>query len=119
MILVVEDEFLVRELVTDSLKTNGYQVVEACDGKDAREKMKHCGQHIDLILTDIVMPGISGKQLVAELSKIQPKVKSLFMSGYSDDAALNQGGLSDQVEFIQKPFSPASLVRKVQEILGE
>ena len=81
MILVVEDEFLVRELVTDSLKTNGYQVVEACDGKDAREKMKHCGQHIDLILTDIVMPGIDGLELTKKIKKL---IELLEESGISE-----------------------------------
>ncbi|MEJ2053113.1 MAG: response regulator [Calditrichaceae bacterium] len=118
MILLVEDEYMVRELVADSLKNYGYQVIEACNGVEAKEKMIKCQRPIDLVLTDVVMPGISGKQLIDELSKIQPNLKSIFMSGYTNDAIANNGILENNVAFIQKPFSPTNLIHKVQEVLA-
>jgi len=117
-ILLVEDEYMVRELVSTALKKVGYHVIEASNGDEAKEKMKTFGDSIDLVLTDIVMPGLTGKQLVDELSKIQANFKSLYMSGYPNDIIVQKDTLDKDAQFIQKPFSPVSLINKVKDILN-
>jgi PAS domain S-box-containing protein len=116
-ILLVEDEEVVRGLARRILEQAGYSVVET--GK-AAEALHFCEEHaaeVNLLLTDVVMPEMSGQELAAQLKSQCPDLKTLFMSGYTDEAIVHHGVLDSCVEFIQKPFTPAALVRKVREVL--
>jgi two-component system cell cycle sensor histidine kinase/response regulator CckA len=115
-ILVVEDEERVRILACAILRRYGYQVLEAQSGGDA---LIVCEQHkapIDLLLSDVVMPRVSGPQLAERLRATRPEMKVLFMSGYADDAQLQHGVNASEV--MQKPIRPETLTRKVREVLG-
>jgi PAS domain S-box-containing protein len=118
VILVVEDQEDVRELTTKILTRFGHTVISA---KDASEAIRICASHagtIDLLLTDVVMPGLSGWELASEVARVLPKTKVLFMSGYTDNAIAQHGALNAGVEYIQKPFTPEGLARKVRAVLG-
>ena len=115
-VLVVEDQEEVRKYATAVLKTYGYRVLGAAH---AEEAWLHCKrEQIDLLLTDVVMPKVSGRELADRLAKLQPDIKVLFMSGYTDKVIVNHGGLEAGVKFIQKPFSPEELAGKVRTVLG-
>jgi len=118
-ILVVEDEFMVRELVCDTLRNYGYTVLEASNGKIARQVFEQALEKINLVLTDVIMPEMSGRKLIEILSSIHPGIKSLYMSGYTDEAILNHRVLEPGMAFIQKPFTPTALAKKVREVLIE
>jgi two-component system cell cycle sensor histidine kinase/response regulator CckA len=116
-ILLVEDEEMVRDLVRIALQAKGYTILEAGEGGEA---LSLAGQHqgtIDLLVTDLVMPEMSGRELAERLKALRPGIKVLFMSGYTDDAVIQQGVLMAQAEFISKPFSPSILASRVREIL--
>ncbi len=116
-VLVVEDEPLVRSLTVRILREKGYRMLEAPDGSKALAlSQEHVGE-IHLVLTDVVMPTMSGKELVEQISAFRPKIKVLYVSGYADDAILSHGPL-DSSTFLQKPFTADSLVRKVQELVN-
>jgi CheY-like chemotaxis protein len=117
-ILVVEDEATIRNLLRRVLQSRGYTILEARDGQEALEvAQQHVGR-IDLLITDLVMPRMSGRELARRLAQLQPEVRILLISGYSDKAALDQEMLQASAVFLQKPFSPADLVRKVREVLN-
>jgi PAS domain S-box-containing protein len=117
-ILLVEDEPSVRDLAARILRDRGYQVYEALDGKDAfNMARKHPERNFHLLLTDVVMPGMSGKELSDRLILLIPDLKVLFISGYTDNAIVHHGVLMEGVEFLQKPFTPEALTRKVREVL--
>ncbi|MDX6530250.1 MAG: two-component system, cell cycle sensor histidine kinase and response regulator CckA [Blastocatellia bacterium] len=116
-ILLVEDEDVVRGLARKILEHAGYSVLEASRGAEAFQLCQEHAQPVDLLLTDVVMPETSGKEVADRLSKGQPGLRVLFMSGYTDEAIVHHGVLDSNVEFIQKPFTPAALVRKVREVL--
>jgi len=119
-ILAVEDEEKVRKLAAQILKGQGYTVLEASDGEEAiRVAEKHAGNEIHLLLTDVVMPGISGHELANHLVSLFPKMKVLFMSGYADNAIVHHGVLEVGVNYIQKPFTVDALARKVREVLDK
>jgi two-component system, cell cycle sensor histidine kinase and response regulator CckA len=116
-ILLVEDEESVRKMALISLQMHGYKVLTATDGKDALQIMQTYGEPLDLVLTDVIMPNVSGPELARNLQVQFPQVKVLFMSGYTDDAVVRHGLLEADVSFIQKPYTPTELARKVRQIL--
>ena len=117
-ILVVEDEPVLRQLIGTILHNSGYDVRIARDGAEA---LDICRQHeggIAMVLTDIVMPGISGPAMVESLTCVRPGLRVLYMSGYAGDIVASERGLDPEIPFIQKPFTAANLVGKIREILG-
>ena len=118
-ILLVEDEDAVRQLAVMTLRKQGYRVLSATDGNDALRIAQAYGDELDLLLTDVVMPNLSGPELAGRLQSRLPRIKVLFMSGYTDDAVVRHGLLDASVSFIQKPYTPLALARKVREVLGE
>ena len=116
-VLLVEDEEVVREMVGDMLRDSGYHVIEAKDGNEALFLSKQHRGDIHLMLTDVVMPQMSGRELAEQLTLRRPETNVLYMSGYTDDAIVHHGVLVEGTAFIGKPFSPDTLARKVREIL--
>lgn len=116
-LLVVEDEEQVRELVIEMLETHGYKVLQATNGKEAIKVYNQQRDSINLILTDVVMPEMGGKKLIQSLTNFKEGTKVLYMSGYTDNAIDEQGILEPGTQFIQKPFSPLDLLKKIREIL--
>ena len=117
VILVSEDEEGVRDLVRDLLEMNGYTVLVARNGKEALNISKEHKGKIHLLLTDVVMPGIGGPELANRVRADHPETKVLFTSGYTDHAIVRNGELEAGLAFIQKPFTPVTLARKVREVL--
>jgi len=116
-VLVVEDVTAVRGVAREMLERSGYRVLEASNGDAAlRLATKHNGP-IDLLLTDVVMPGLSGRQLAAQLTELRPRLRVLYMSGYTDDAVVSHGMLEPGIQYLQKPFTREGLARKVHEVL--
>jgi PAS domain S-box-containing protein len=116
-ILVVEDEPMVREMLCDSLREIGYTVLEAGEvGEADRRCREHTGP-IHLLMTDVVLPGVGGRELAQKLTALRPEMRLLFMSGYTDDAVVRQGILTAGVMFLQKPFTLDGMARKVREAL--
>jgi len=116
-VLLVEDEEVVRGLARQVLENAGYRVLVAQQGEEAIRLCIEDAKEIHLLLTDVVMPGTGGKEVADRLSALRPGIKVLFMSGYTDEAIVHHGVLDSNVKFIQKPFSPAALARKVREVL--
>jgi len=117
-VLLVEDEDAVRVLMARILNDFGYTVVTASGGQEALNiASQHTGQEIHLLLSDVVMPQMSGVELADRLRMVRPQTKVLYMSGYTDDAIIHHGVLEPGVEFMGKPFSPPMLARKVREVL--
>ena len=113
-VLLVEDEMSVRHLTHKFLEGNGYHVLEAIEGREAMRVSEHYDGPIHLLLTDVVMPGMSGCELVKTLSPLRPEMKVLYMSGYTDDAITGHGNLERGSSFLQKPFTLDRLARKVR-----
>lgn len=118
-ILLVEDEEMLRKLAHQTLSIYGYQVIEASNGDEALSLFSQHEGSIHLLLTDVIMPGMSGREVASRLLESRPGIGVLFMSGYTDDAIVHQGVLNQSANFIQKPFAPDSLVRKVRQVLDE
>jgi CheY-like chemotaxis protein len=116
-ILVVEDEAPLRELAADFLRGCGYHVLEAGNGADAIDLVLNLSGRVDLLVTDVVMPGMSGRALAERLSERALDTKVLYLSGYTDEAIHRHGVLEPGVAFLQKPFRLADLARRVREIL--
>ena len=117
-VLLVEDEELVREMAKEILQESGYQVLEASHGDEALlVACQHLGP-IHLMLSDVVMPRMSGRELAERLTPLREEMKVLYMSGYTDDAIVHHGVLDEGTAFIEKPFTPQALTQKVREILG-
>ncbi len=117
MVLLTEDEEPVRRLARVILETNGYQVLDASSGDEALSIFKAHPGEVDLIITDVVMPKMSGPELAQSLEALSPGIKILYLSGYTDDAIVRHGLLDQKMAFLQKPFTPDALLRKVREVL--
>ena len=117
-VLVAEDMAAVRAVTRQMLERYGYTVLEAADGMAALGVAAGFNGHIHLLLTDVVMPDLSGRDLAAQLQALRPDMKVVYMSGYTDDAVVRHGILEEGIAYLQKPFTPASLARKVRGVLG-
>lgn len=118
-ILLVEDEAALRNLISEVLRGKGYRVLEASHGGEALSVCRNHEGPIHLVLTDVVMPRMSGRELAEKIQALRPKTKVLYMSGYTDSAIVNHGVLEQGVAFIQKPFAPEALAVKVRDTLGQ
>jgi len=116
-ILVAEDDEMVRTLVREALEREGYRVLASADPVEARRVSDRHRGTIHLLISDVVMPKLSGRELAEQLLTRRPAMKVLYMSGYTDNAVLNSGILHQEVAFLQKPFTPAALTEKVREVL--
>jgi PAS domain S-box-containing protein len=117
-ILLTEDDELVRAMTHAILSDHGYRVLAAANGEAALSVCERTEGPIHLLITDVVMPGMSGRELAERLARLRPEMRVLFMSGYTDDAIVHHGVLNEGINFIQKPFSPDALARKVREVLA-
>jgi PAS domain S-box-containing protein len=116
-ILLVEDENVVRHLATRILRGAGYTVLTASHGVEALQLLERHDGPVDLLLTDVVLPGMSGRDLATRVAEVRPESKVLYTSGYTDDAILRHGVLDNATHFVGKPYSRAELTRKVREVL--
>jgi PAS domain S-box-containing protein len=116
-VLVVEDEPAVRRLAVLGLRAQGYTVIEAADGAEALEIVARFGAHVDALVSDVIMPGMSGPELAGRLRGISPKTKLLLMSGHAEAAILPHNLGASGIPFLPKPFTPERLARKVREVL--
>jgi len=116
-VLLVEDEESVRELVRETLKTRGYRVIEASDGIAAMRVSEEYQGNIEILITDVVMPGMSGRELAKRVAAARPNIRVLYLSGYTEDAIIHEGALEPGTGFLQKPFTLQVLARKVREVL--
>ncbi|MFN2454113.1 MAG: response regulator [Pyrinomonadaceae bacterium] len=116
-VLLVEDEPLVRKMAREILELSGYTVLDAANGSDALLVCERYDEPIHLVLTDVVMPQMGGRELADELAHRHPEIKVLYMSGYTDDAIVHHGVLNENTAFLEKPFKPNALARKVRETL--
>jgi len=116
-LLLVEDDEMVRNLARRMLEARGYTVLSASRGEDALGVVERHDGPIDLLVTDVVMPGMSGRSVAQRLLELRPGLKVLYLSGYTDDAIVRHGMLEPGIAFLQKPFSADALARKVREVL--
>ncbi|MDQ7054785.1 MAG: ATP-binding protein [candidate division KSB1 bacterium] len=116
-ILLVEDEEAVRKLARRCLQENGYTVISASHGKEALNIIRQSRPQIDIMVTDIIMPGMSGKELYEQVSRLIPGVRVLYISGYTDNAIVHYGVLEPGTNFLQKPFKPDALLKKIRQTL--
>jgi two-component system, cell cycle sensor histidine kinase and response regulator CckA len=116
-VLLVEDEESVRELVRLTLASRGYKVIEAENGECGLRLAEDCKERIDILITDVVMPGMGGRELAKRLLSIRPGISVLYLSGYTEDAVATQGALGPGTAFLQKPFTLQNLAKKVRDVL--
>jgi two-component system, cell cycle sensor histidine kinase and response regulator CckA len=116
-ILLVEDEVLVRNVARGALESLGYTVLEAANGQEALQVSQDCAGPIHLLLTDVIMPGLNGRELAEKVRASRPQLRVIFMSGYTADVASQQDGFQDLGAFLVKPFDQATLGRKVRDVL--
>jgi two-component system cell cycle sensor histidine kinase/response regulator CckA len=118
-ILLAEDSESLREMACEYLESVGFTVLEAASGPEALQKAKEFDRPIHLLLTDVVMPEMTGPELAKQMTALFPGIKIIFTSGYTDDAIARQGVLDPGVAFIPKPYRPKALAHKIREVLGE
>lgn len=116
-ILLVEDDTAARQIVMRLLQEKGYTVLEASNGIEALQVYKKYENSIHLLLTDVIMPGISGRELYEQIRSFHANIRVLFMSGYTDDAIIQHGVFENGIAFLQKPVLPADIIRKVRDVL--
>jgi PAS domain S-box-containing protein len=117
-VLLVEDDKAVRHMAQEILQLNGYKVLDASNGKEAIRVTEEYSGDIDLMISDVVMPQIGGRELAETLSLTRPRMRVLYMSGYTDDAIVHHGVLDGLAAFLEKPFTPDALALKVREVLA-
>ena len=118
-ILVVEDETFVRQVASEILESAGYLVLQASNATDAMSEFKQHHGRVDVLLTDVVMPGKNGRDLARELKAMCPSVRTIFMSGYTDNGVLRHDLQEQSSFYLPKPFSMDRLTSKVREVLEE
>jgi CheY-like chemotaxis protein len=118
-ILVAEDNSQLRALIKEVLERKGYNVIQATDGDDAVRKFKERKDGIDLLILDVVMPKMNGKEAYEEITRLRPDAKAFFTSGYTGDVVLGKGIRDELVNYISKPLSPNDLLLKVREVLDK
>jgi CheY-like chemotaxis protein len=116
---VVEDEDPVRAIVMRTLQEEGYEVLGACEGEEALEELEEIGGAVNLVLTDIVMPGMSGRGLAAELSRRYHHIPIVWMSGHTREAEIQKGKIGKDEPFLQKPISADVLLETIAEIMDK
>jgi DNA-binding response OmpR family regulator len=116
-VLLVEDEGSLRSVVGDVLRGNGYVVLDAPDGKAAIEVAKGFESPIDLLLTDVILPGISGRSIADELLLSRPSMKVIYMSGYTDEFIAEHGIIDPRIVLLEKPFRMSALLLNIRELL--
>ena len=116
-ILLVEDETALRRMLREALSNAGFRIWEASNGAEAIEHWESHIQEISLVVTDVVMPVMNGKELADHLRKIRPALKVVFMSGHAEDVLTDQGMLDPSLDLLPKPFLPEALVKKVRQAL--
>ncbi len=116
-ILLVEDDRMVRDLAQSVLRNCGYTVIAPERIADMESVCREYAGWVDLLLTDVVMPGVSGRDLASSMTSLRPDMKVLYMSGYTDNAIVHKGLLDPGIWFLPKPFTPATLAAKVREVL--
>jgi two-component system cell cycle sensor histidine kinase/response regulator CckA len=114
---MVEDEAPVRIFAVHALVNKGYKVLEADNGDDALQIMEEHGNEIDLIISDVIMPGTNGPDMIEEIKLKYPNIKVIFISGYAEDAFVNKYGADNDFNFLAKPFNLKQLASKVKEVL--
>jgi CheY-like chemotaxis protein len=116
-VLLVDDEPAVRGLVREVLRRHGYTVVEAADGATGLRLCAEYPAPIHLVLTDVVMPGMGGREMAQQAARLRPRLRFLFMSGYTEDPRVRDDLMQPGAAFLQKPFTPGVLTRRVREVL--
>ena len=116
-ILVVDDEAELRHLARRILESAGYTVLIAANGEEAVLALNRCSDPVHLMITDIVMPGMSGRKLADLLRRTRQNIKVIYMSGYTDDVVVRSGMLDEGMAFVSKPFTVAELIRRVRDVL--
>ena len=117
-ILLVEDERMIRRVMCEVLEREGYRVLACADPREGIDAFQqHAGQ-IDLLLTDVMMPGMNGREMTNQILKIRPELRVVFMSGYTESTLRQQEQAEPQVEYLQKPFRVETLTRKIAQVLG-
>jgi CheY-like chemotaxis protein len=116
-VLVVEDQIEARSVICETLRRRGYAVIEAANGPDAIVKGRQPEVAIDVMLTDVVMPGMGGRRVAEVIRATRPHLKVVYMSGYTDSAIVDHGILEPGVAFVQKPFATDALLRRIREVL--
>jgi CheY-like chemotaxis protein len=116
-VLLVEDEESVRELVRLTLVSRGYKVLEAENGECGLHIADSFKENIDILITDVMMPGMGGRELAKRLLELRPGISVLYLSGYTEDSVITQGSSGPPTAFLQKPFTLQNLAKKVREVL--
>ena len=117
-VLLVEDEESVRQMAQEILQLSGYSVLDACNGSEAVKVSEQHKGLIDIMVTDVVMPLLGGRELAEKLALTRPEMRVLYMSGYTDDAIVRHGVLDGRASFLEKPFTPDAFTRKIREVLA-
>jgi two-component system, cell cycle sensor histidine kinase and response regulator CckA len=119
VVLVVDDEANLRELLSRSLRDGGYRALQATDGAEALELVESGSEPVDLVVTDVVMPGMDGRELGRRLAQIRPNLPVLYISAYEENDIFRRGSPSTSAPFLRKPFSQEILIQRVGELLSQ